>query len=217
MVSDKELSERILSALLSNESLSAHPVEVSVAGGIATLRGSVQSHRRKLMAQEIAAAFEGCRGVINELVVSPPGRVSDDDVARHVRAAMEAHADITKETITVSVSNGVVTLNGSASSHWERTQAEDIALGSKGVGDVKNLLLVDLDEQIEEEALAREIRATLAQTRGLIDADIRVAVSGSTAVLSGEVPTLWQKETAESVALRFRVSHVRNEITVMND
>jgi osmotically-inducible protein OsmY len=211
---DEVLRGQIKQAFMLDDRLSEQSIEVTVHDGTARLAGTVQSHNRKLAAQLIAASFAGCRGVVNELEVKPLGHVSDERIAEYVRAALDAHADITRETITVSVSNGVVTLSGSAASHWERTLAEDVALGSKGVCAVKNLLVVNLDDQIEDEALCHEIRAALAYTRGLRDADLRVAINGDTAVLSGEVPALWQKETAEAVAWRFRVSEVHNDIIV---
>jgi len=211
---DEVLRGQIKQAFMLDDRLSEQSIEVTVHDGTARLAGAVQSHNRKLAAQLIAASFEGCRSVVNELEVKPPGHVSDERIADYVRAALDAHADITMETIAVSVSNGVTTLSGSAASHWERTLAEDVALGSKGVCAVKNLLVVNLDDQIEDEALCHEIRAALAYTRGLRDADLRVAINGDTAVLAGEVPALWQKETAEAVARRFRVSEVRNDIIV---
>jgi osmotically-inducible protein OsmY len=217
MQKDKTLCEQIRQAFMLDDRLSEQPIEVAVLNGTATLTGTVQSHNRKLAAQLIATSIEGCRGVVNELQVEPPGHLLDERIAEYVRAALDAHADITKETVTVSVSNGAVTLNGSVGSHWERTLAEDLALGCKGVCTVKNLLVMNLGGQIEDEALCREIQASLAYTRGLRDTDLRVAVNGDTAVLSGEVPELWQKEAAETVAKRFRVSCVRNEIVVTNE
>jgi len=217
MQKDEMLCGQIKQAIMLDGRLSEQPIEVTVQTGTATLTGTVQSHNRKLTAQLIAASFDGCRGVVNELKVKPPGHVSDERIAEYVRAALDARADITRETITVSVSNGIATLSGTAASHWERTLAEDVALGCKGVCLAKNLLVVNLDEQIEDEALCREIQAALTYARGLRDTDVRVAVNGDTAVLSGEVPTLWQKETAETVVRRFRVSQVRNEILVTGD
>lgn len=217
MRNDEMLRGQIRQALLLDDRLSEQPISVAVENGTVTLTGTVQSHNRKLAAQLVAASLDGCRDVVNALEVKPPGHVSDERIAEYVRAALEAHADITAEAITVSVSNGIATLSGTAASHWERTLAEDVALGSKGVCAVKNLLVVNLDEQIEDEALCREIQAALSYTRGLRDAKLRVAVNGDAAVLSGEVPTLWQKETAETVARRFRVSQVRNEIIVIGD
>jgi osmotically-inducible protein OsmY len=214
MITDEELVGRIRNALLVNEALSERPIEVSVANGIVTLQGTVQTHRRKLAAQEIAASFDGCRGVVNELNVEPPRLFADEDVAKHVCAALDAHADITKEVIMVSVTNGLVTLNGNVSSEWERTIAEDVALSARGVRSVQNLLVVDLAGEIEDQALSHNICEALKWARGLRDSDIRVAVTGDTAVLSGEVERLWQRETAETVARRFRVRDLRNEIVV---
>jgi osmotically-inducible protein OsmY len=214
MIRDEELLGRIRNALLLTETLSEHPIEVSVANGIATLEGTVQSYRRKLVAQEITVSFDGCRGVVNELKVKPPGSFPDDDVANHVRAALDAHADITKEVITVSVSDGVATLNGSVSSEWERSVAEDVALSARGVRSVQNLLVVDLVGEIEDEALSHNIHEALKWARGLRDSEIQVAVTGDAAVLSGEVEQLWQKETAATVARRFRIRQLRNDIVV---
>lgn len=112
------------------------------------------------------------------------------------------------------MNNGVVKLSGNVGNYWERILAEDTALGTKGVAGVKNMLIVDLDKQIEVEALSREIQETLSYTRGLREVQVRVAVTGDTAVLSGNVEHLWQGEMAEAVVRRFRVSHVNNKIRV---
>jgi len=58
------------------------------------------------------------------------------------------------------------------------------------------------------------MQAALSYSRGLRDQGIDVAVVGDTAVLSGEVRELWHKEMAETVARRFRVREVRNDIVV---
>ena len=63
-------------------------------------------------------------------------------------------------------------------------------------------------------SLAGEFEVVLLPVPGVSGTDLRVATSGDTAVLSGEVPSLWQKEMAESVVRRFRVLSVRNEIIV---
>jgi osmotically-inducible protein OsmY len=214
MTSDEQLAGRIRQAFINDERVSARAIKLSVENGIVTLTGTVQSHRRKLAAQELASSFEGCREVVNELRVVPPGRLPDAEVAERVRAALRTHAEITKETMSVTVSRGSVTLSGSVSSYWERAVAEDVALGTRGVRAVTNMLLVDQKGQVEDEALALEIRAALSQTRGLRGQRIDVAVSGDTAVLSGRVDALWKKQMAAVVTRRFRVADIRNDIVV---
>jgi osmotically-inducible protein OsmY len=212
--SDEQLEALVREMILRDGRLSEQPIEVSVFGGVVTLRGSVQSYGRRLAAAEIAASIDGVSDVADELQVEPAGPVPDDQVAEYVRRALESRADVTRSTIAVSVNNGVVKLSGKVGHYWERVLAEDTALGTKGVVRVKNMLLVDPEGHIEDEALSRQIREALSHTRGLREANVRVTVTDDTAVLSGEVPQLWQKETAESVVRRFRVIHVQNKIRV---
>jgi osmotically-inducible protein OsmY len=89
-----------------------------------------------------------------------------------------------------------------------------VALGVRGVREVKNLLLVDPVEQVDAAALAVKIEEALAHARQLKNVPIRVGVNGGHVVLSGEVPELQQKEIAERVARRFQPLWIHNEIVV---
>jgi osmotically-inducible protein OsmY len=153
MITDEKLAALIERAILEDGRLSQQPIEVIAKDRIATLKGTVQSYRRKLVAHEIAASFEACRDVVNEIRVEPARVIPDEEVARHVRAALHAHADITGEVVAVSVSNGTVTLMGNVAGEWERTLAEDVALAAIGVRSVRNLLVFDHAREIEDEAL----------------------------------------------------------------
>jgi osmotically-inducible protein OsmY len=214
MMNDKTLCKLINDAVLKDERISGQPITVSIQKGIVALSGSVQTYRRKLIAQEIASSFEGCNGVINELVVEPSGPISDEDTSNSVRAALDAQADITKGTIAVSISLGVVSLNGNVGSHWERILAEDVARSARGVKDVRNLLVVDLPTKMEDKRLAEDIEIALSHAYGLKERKINVAVSEGAVVLSGEIPSITQKEMAEKVAHRFRFREIRNDIIV---
>jgi osmotically-inducible protein OsmY len=200
-----------------DERLSAHSINVGVVKGVVTLRGTVQSYRRKLAAVENVESIPGCRDIVDGITVVPTKSVPDDEIAENVRIALDAHAEITKEVITVSASSGVVKLEGRVASTWERALARDIALGVRGVSEVNDILLVDLGGKIEDEALMRNIQAAISEASELRDANIRVAVTGGKAVLSGEAPDLWRKRRAGEIANRFRASDVRNDIIVNND
>jgi osmotically-inducible protein OsmY len=217
MPTDTELAKRIKHAIFRDEGLSSQPIEISVNKGIVTLSGSVQTYRRKLVAHEIASSFEGCRGVVNELIVEPPGPISDEETADNVRAVLDAHADITKETIAVSATAGIVSLNGNVGSQWERLIAEDVARSARGVKDVQNFLVVDLPTKMEDKRLKQDIEAALSHARGLKDRNIHVAVSEGAIVLSGEVLNLTQKEMVERVVHQFRFREVRNDIVVTGE
>jgi osmotically-inducible protein OsmY len=212
--SDDELVEDVRRLLIQDGQLAEHPIHVEANRGIITLAGSVLSYRRKQLAGRIAASVHGCRTVINNLEVRPTGTVADAEIVEHVRAALRAHADITKAAITVNTSMGTVTLHGTVGSAWERAIAEDVALSCRGVRRVSNNLIIDPVIKVEDGAIAREITTALSHTAGLQNAQVRVAVSGGTVVLSGEVEELWQRERAEEVAERYRLISVRNDIEV---
>ena len=216
MPTDYILTRQIEDALLRDHRVSGQKIQVSNSSGFVTLRGSVQSYRRKLAAQEIVALFDGCRGVDNQLTVVSPEHLSDDEIANHVRLALEADADITKRTITISVEGGIATLGGTVGRPWERVLAEDVVMGVRGVREVRNHILVDPIEQVEDEALSRAISATLAVTRGLGNTIIHVATNGGHVVLSGEVAELWQKEVAITVVRRFQTQWITDKIIVVS-
>jgi len=212
---NEKLAGWIRDELRRDARVSEHSIDVSVTDGMVTLQGAVQSFRRKLAAQEIASSYEGCRGVVNELQVRSPGQLSDTEIAGHVRAMLDAHADITKAAITVTVKAGEVTLAGNIGNHAEHTLAVDLVMSVRGVRSVLDVMVVDLQQQIDDQTLSRRIEAELDRTRGLHGANIKVAANGGTAVLSGRLAQLWQKEMAEVVACRFPLRAVRNDIVVV--
>lgn len=211
---DTELKTLIENDLLYDARLSSQPINLEIENGRATLRGRVGSFRRKLAAEQIVASYQGIREVFNELSVEPVELESDSDVATRVRATLDSSADINKETITVGVLAGKVTLSGNVSSHWERIVAEDICRGVRGVRDVVNMLLVDPIHATDDCELTKEIKNALGRARGLASARIDIAIGEDTVVLSGEVQELWQKEVAQTVVGRFGLLHIRNEIRV---
>jgi len=214
MDADRGLEEAVRKAMVYDKRLSAQPIAISVKDAIVCLTGTVQSHARAVAAYEIAASVPGVREVSKRLVVEPPGNLGDDEVANCVRAALDAHSEVMKAAIMVSVSGGVVTLEGSVCDAWQHAVAEDVARSARGVRDVRNQLVVDLQEQIEDEEVSYEIQSAIRHICGRSGAGIKVAVSDRAVVLSGTVTTLPAKERAERVARNYGALNVRNDIEV---
>lgn len=200
--------------LLNDSRLSLCPIQVTINDGVVTLIGSVQSYRRKLAAQQIAGSFSGVREVINNLSVEPPEPATDGELADRVRAALDASADVIKETVTVAVYGGKVALRGTVASRWERLVAEDVARSVRGVRDVQNMLVVNLKERLDDQQMSAAISAALRRIPGFADLDVAVAVCNNTVVFSGEVPTLGHRDAANQVAEGFSVTHVRNDLII---
>ena len=217
MDADRELKESVRKAMVYDKRLSAQPIEISVKDAIVYLTGTVQSYRRAVAAYEVAASMPGVREVANRLVVEPPGDIHDDEVANYVRAALDAHSEVMKAAITVSVSGGVATLEGSVRDAWQYAVTEDVARSARGVRDVRNRLVVDLLEQVNDEEISYEIQSAIRHICGLSGAGIKVAVNDRAVVLSGTVATLPMKERAERIARNYGALNVRNDIEVMPD
>jgi len=211
---DDELKGVISTDMLNDGRLSGIVVHVSVENGVVFLDGSVQSYRRKLLAHEIASCYAGVCEVVNRLRVEPTSPIADEVVIDCVRAALDASADITKQTIVVESHGGKVTLRGNVGGHWERVIAEDISLSVRGVREVQNLLVVDLTERIDDQEASEIISKSLNRACGLGGTNIHVAVSHDLVVLSGQVPQLAHKEMAQKVAERVGIAHIRNDISV---
>lgn len=214
MLNDEDLSDLIKDAIRKDERAYLQPIEVSVEEGIVTLTGNVRSYGRKMVAYEIASSFEGCRDVVNKLVVDPEAPIPDMEVAKNVVSSLNAGADITSDAINVAVTNGTVSLNGLVSSQWERSVAESVARSARGVRDVENQLTVSPMAIIHHEELVRQIKTALDHARDLKGTKIEVKISGTSVVLLGIVSLLSQKETAETVVRRFGLQEIRNEIVV---
>jgi osmotically-inducible protein OsmY len=214
MLTDENLAELIKIAIKRDERVYLQPIDVSVDDGIVTFTGTVRSHRRKEVAYEIASSFEGCRDVVNKLVIDPAAPLPDMEVAKNIVSSLNANADIDSDAINVVVMNGVASLNGVVGSQWERHVAEEVARSIRGVRDVENQIAVNPMAEIDHEILAREIKTALDHARGLRDVNIEVNISGKTVVLLGVVYDLLQKETAERVVRRFGLQDIRNEIIV---
>jgi osmotically-inducible protein OsmY len=214
MLTDEHLAKLVENAIRRDERVYLQPIEVSVNDGIVTLDGTVRSHRRKLVAYEIASSFEGCRDVVNKLAVDPETPPPDKEVVKNVVSSLNANADIVEGTINVAVADGVASLTGTVKGDWERFIAEDVALSAKGVRGVENKLIVDPILGVYGEQLAKGMKTALDQARGLKGAAIEVEISGRTVVLLGVVHMLSEKETAEIVVRRFGLQNIRNEIVV---
>jgi osmotically-inducible protein OsmY len=215
MDTDHDLEGAVRKAMVYDKRLSSQPIEISVKDAIVCLTGTVQSYGRAVAAYEVVASVPGVREVSKHLVVEPPGDLRDDEVANYVRVALDAHSEVMKAAITVSVSGGVATLEGSVRDTWQYAVAEDVARSARGVRDVRNRLVVDLQEQVNDDEVSYEIQSAIRHICGRSDAGIKVAVNDRAVVLSGTVATLPMKEYAERIARNYGAQNIRNDIEVM--
>jgi osmotically-inducible protein OsmY len=112
--SDSFLTGKVRLALQADTSLAGSNIEVSVAGGVATLKGKVPTEQARVAAEKTARATAGIKDVANELAVAagtPTVPVVPDE---QIKVKVEELLDTRYEDLALlaSVSNGVVALKG---------------------------------------------------------------------------------------------------------
>jgi len=212
---DRAIARLLERLFLRDERIPSRLIRVTVRDGYVTIRGCVRSAYMREVAGEIASSLPGVQLLRNELEVVPAASHPDAFVAEKVRRALESESCVVKESIAVSVVNGVVTLTGTVRSIEERMLALDIALSCEGVQVVKHLLVIDAVRGIEDAALAREMKQAIVAAISEHQGRVRVAISEGRGVLSGWVRSVALKLFAEEVARGFRLNELRNEIQIM--
>lgn len=117
-------------------------IAVSVEDGVVTLTGDVISLTHKRKAGVLAWWSQGCRDVINALVVTPPEEDNDDEIADALRLVLEADRRVHAEQIAIRSEDHVVTLEGVVASQDEKRIAEQDAWYLYAVDRVINHLKV---------------------------------------------------------------------------
>lgn len=139
---DAELANNVENALAWNSYIDASRSIVSVEGGIVILEGDVDSYWKRKHAEDIVSGLSGVLAVENKLAVVPTKDFSDETIADDIVAAIDRHALLNNDDVTVEVADGAVTLTGTVPSVWASRSASDIADRTSGVVKVRNDLRI---------------------------------------------------------------------------
>jgi osmotically-inducible protein OsmY len=191
-------------------------VQVETKEKTVILRGSVRNVTARRAAEKDAYNVQGIQNVENNLRVKNTGTlVSDNDIAKHVENMISWNNNIMSTTIHVNSREGVVTLEGSVDTYWEKTLAEEIAISSKGVVDVKNNISVEVKEESNNEEIKEDILKAYQRNPLIADGEIKVSVNNGNVDLSGHVSSYAIKNQAITIAHYTRgVKDVKDNITL---
>ena len=170
-------------------------IGVTVNKGVVTLTGTVDSYAKKLAAKEAAHRVRGVLDVANEIEVRTAGdrRLTDADIAKAVRHALEWDVLIPDDQIHSTVTDGWVTLEGNVEYITERTDAERAVSNLRGVRGVINEIKVTTP--IDQERIKFLIEDVLELRADREAKRIKVKIDGSEVILVGAVNT-WDEKKA---------------------
>lgn len=167
-------------------------IEVTSTDGVVTLRGTAPSWPAREAAAAAAHRVAGVFDVVNELRVQAPDsfRRTDVELAKAVRHALEWDVAVPHERIRSTVSDGVVTLEGSVDSWDEHDDVIQCVRNLSGVIELENLIKVEpRPSPLEPAELEASIASALTRHARHAAKHVRVEVAGGRVVLRGRVPS----------------------------
>jgi osmotically-inducible protein OsmY len=200
MTADRQLQERVLSALDFEPSVDAARIGVSVDHGVVTLTGSVKTFHEKWEAARIVRATYGVRALANDLAVSPDGAMerSDPAIAEAAANALAWNAALPFNAVKATVTSGYVTLTGKVDWQYQRAVAERAVRNLYGVKGVTDLV------ELRSHANAGDVRVNIENAfkrSAEVDAQrVSVETRDGEVILTGTVRSLVERAAAERAA-----------------
>jgi osmotically-inducible protein OsmY len=212
---DEQIQRDVLEELKWDARIRPNEIGVAVKEGIVTLTGWVDSHLKKIAAEEAAYRVRGVKAVVNDIEVRLPSSSerTDADLAKAVLNALRWEAAIPTDKLQVTVSQGWVTLRGEVEYDFQRREAERAVGRLAGVKGVSNLIVVK--PRVSPSDLKQNIEKALIRNAETDAQHITVEVQGSKVILRGTVRSYAEKQAAEDTAWSAPgVSEVDNRIVV---
>jgi osmotically-inducible protein OsmY len=127
---DAQLARRVWDAISRDPFVERHDISVSVIHGKVYLYGTVDSFSERRVAEDLASRVKGVVEVENRLVVGDTlpdgGEKSDWEIKEDIQSELSWDPFVDSDEVTVTVSDGVVTLTGTVYNWTERAAGRQI-------------------------------------------------------------------------------------------
>ncbi len=223
---DEYIGRDVKNALIYDPATDSYEVSLTVDDGVVNLVGWVESWHEKYLCEQVAKSVKGVTDVRNQIRVRPESDRPDIEIEKEIERYLALDMWVDEQFIDVSVSDGKVTLKGTAGSVAEKARAHTGArvAGVKSVDisalkvdwtaynqmDRGSKYVPTSDEEIEqavEDAFVYDPRVAIF--------DVEVAVEDGVVTLTGVVDNLRAKKAAAKDAWNTAgVLRVKNYINV---
>ena len=204
--------------------LTADDITIQSKDGVVTLTGTVSEESHKSLAQETVAGLPGVKSVDNRLEVkgTPPAKNSDAWISTKVKTMLLFHRNVSAMT-EVNTTNGIVTLQGKATSQAQKDLTTEYAKDVEGVKDVKNEMTIakaskktqTAGRKVDDASITALVKMTLLYHRSTSALNTSVTTNNGVVTLSGKASNAAEKDLATKLANDVNgVKSVKNQMTI---
>jgi osmotically-inducible protein OsmY len=204
--------------------LKADDITIQSKDGAVTLTGTVSEESHKSLAQETVAGLPGVKSVDNRLEVkgTPPAKNSDTWISTKVKTMLLFHRNVSAMT-EVNTKDGIVTLQGKATSQAQKDLTTEYAKDVEGVKDVKNEMTIAktskktqaVSRKVDDASITALVKMTLLYHRSTSALNTSVTTNNGVVTLSGKASNAAEKDLATKFAKDVNgVKSVKNQMTI---
>jgi osmotically-inducible protein OsmY len=204
--------------------LKADDITIQSKDGAVTLTGTVSEESHKSLAQETVASLPGVKSVDNRLEVkgTSPAMNTDAWITAKVKTMLLFHRSVSAMT-EVNTTNGIVTLQGKATSQAQKDLTTEYAKDVEGVKDVKNEMTIaktskktqTVSRKVDDASITALVKMTLLYHRSTSALNTSVTTSNGVVTLSGKASNAAEKDLATKFAIDVNgVKSVKNQMTI---
>jgi osmotically-inducible protein OsmY len=194
--------------------------------GVVTLTGTVADSSHKSLAENTVASLPGVKSVDDQLKVSgeQPAEHSDTWIKMKVQTALLFHRNVSATGTTVYVKDGVVTLQGEASSLAQKELTAEYAKDIDNVKSVNNEMTVakmpsapdaTMGDKIDDASITAQVKSSLLAHRSTSALHTGVSTADGVVTLTGVAKNEAEKSLVTKLATDINgVTSVVNNMTV---
>ena len=206
--------------------LKGDDIKIQSKDGAITLTGIVLEESRKGLAKETVPGLPGVISVDNRLEVkgASPTPNSDAWLRDKVKATLLYHRNVRGFKTEVNVKDGIVTLQGEATSQAQKELTAEYAKDVEGVKDVNNLMIVSqtstntkttIGEDIDDASITAQVKMTLLYHRSTSALNTKVETKRGVVTLYGKAGNAAELNLATKFANDINgVNGVNNRMTI---
>jgi osmotically-inducible protein OsmY len=219
---DDEIRKNVMEEIQWDAQLTkiAPQIGVTVKNEVVTLSGTVDYYGQKLAAEKAAKRVKDVKVVAMDVEVKSAGLpdiATDSKIAEAVRNALIWHSAVNEDLINIKVENGWIYLEGQVDWEYERKAAQHAVENLHGVKGVINSVTIK-QRQVEANDVKKKISAAFHRHATVDSANVKVAATGGTVILTGQVRSWTERKDAEDVVWSMPgVTKVENKLEIEHE